>query len=570
MRSSKFLLATQKETPSDAEIISHKLMLRAGMVRRVSAGIYDWLPLGLRVLRKIETIVRQEMNDSGAQEVLLPAVQPSELWRESGRWDNYGPELLRFQDRHQRDYCYGPTHEEIITALAKTEINSYRQLPLNLYQIQTKFRDEIRPRFGVMRAREFIMKDAYSFDFSAKGMAKSYKRMYQAYQNIFSRLGLEAQAVEADSGSIGGNFSHEFHVIANSGEDSIAFCPEANYSANVEKVDLSPCTQKFAKATQPMKEIKTPNSNTIDSLCDFLKIEPRNTLKTLLVEGVDNRPVALLLRGDHELNAIKAERLPEIAKPLRMCSPQYVRQRLDLEPGTIGPVGLELEIIADHTALMLSDFTCGSNKKDVHLQNVNWERDLPTPRGVDLRKATDGDPCPIDETKKIQVRRGIEVGHVFQLGNKYSKSMEATVLDENGKSTHLHMGCYGIGITRIVAAAIEQNHDENGIIWPDPIAPFDVCIVPIGAEKSDQVANTANDLYRKLTEAKFEVLIDDRNERPGVKFAEMDLIGIPHRLVISDRGLDNGTVEYKNRRTSQSSDYALLDIVETLTTIKKL
>lgn len=570
MRSSKFLLATLKETPSDAEIISHKLMLRAGMIRRVSAGIYDWLPLGLRVLRKIETIVRQEMDASGAQEVLLPAVQPSELWHESGRWENYGPELLRFQDRHQRDYCYGPTHEEIITALAKTEINSYRQLPLNLYQIQTKFRDEIRPRFGIMRAREFIMKDAYSFDFTPEGMAKSYQLMYQAYQRIFSRLGLEAQAVDADSGSIGGNFSHEFHVIANSGEDSIAFCPEANYSANVEKVDLPPSTKKYAKATQSMKEVTTPNSNTIESLCDFLKIEPQHTLKTLLVEGVNDMPVALLLRGDHELNAIKAERLPEVAKPLKMCNPEYVKQLLGLEPGTIGPLGLDIEIIADHTALLLSDFTCGSNKKDVHLQNVNWKRDLPIPNSVDLRKATDGDPCPIDKTKTIQVRRGIEVGHVFQLGNKYSKSMKATVLDANGESIFVYMGCYGIGVTRIVAAAIEQNHDENGIIWPDPIAPFDVCIVPIGADKSDRVSKTADDLYQELTDTKFEVLIDDRNERPGVKFSEMDLIGIPHRLVISERGLDNGTVEYKNRRTGASTDYALIDIVETLATIKKL
>ncbi|MBL10790.1 MAG: proline--tRNA ligase [Acidiferrobacteraceae bacterium] len=570
MRSSKFLLATLKETPSDAEIISHKLMLRAGMIRRVSAGIYDWLPLGLRVLRRIEKIIRQEMDSSGAQEVLLPSVQPYELWHESGRWDNYGPELLRFQDRHKRDYCYGPTHEEIITALAKTEIKSYRQLPLNLYQIQTKFRDEIRPRFGVMRAREFIMKDAYSFDFSPEGMAKSYQLMYEAYQKIFSRLGLEAQAVDADSGSIGGNFSHEFHVIANSGEDGIAFCPEANYSANVEKVDLPPSAEKCAKATQPMKEVTTPNSNTIDNLCDLLEIEPQNTLKTLLVEGINNMPVALLIRGDHELNAVKAERLPEVAKPLKMCSTEYVRELLDLELGTIGPVGLDIEIIADHTALLLSDFICGANKKDVHLQNVNWERDLPTPRSADLRKATDGDPCPIDETKTIRVRRGIEVGHVFQLGNKYSKSMEATVLDDNGESIFLYMGCYGIGVTRIVAAAIEQNHDENGIIWPNPIAPFDICIVPIGADKSDQVSNTANDLYRELSEAKFEVLIDDRNERPGVKFAEMDLIGIPHRLVISERGLSNGTVEYRNRRTGESSDYALIDIVETLATIKKL
>ena len=570
MRSSRFLLSTLKENPADAEIISHKLMVRAGMIRRVAAGIYDWLPLGLRVLRRIESVVRQEMDSSGAQELLLPAVQPGELWRESGRWEDYGPELLRFVDRHQRDFCFGPTHEEIITTLAKTEINSYRQLPLNFYQIQTKFRDEIRPRFGVMRAREFIMKDAYSFDIDPKGMADSYQVMYHAYERIFTRLGLEAQAVEADSGTIGGNFSHEFHVIANSGEDGIALCSEAGYSANVEKVDLLPPTGDRAKPTGEIKEVATPDQNTINSLCSFLAIEPQQTLKTLIVDGAKGVPVALLLRGDHELNTVKAERLLEVAKPLRMSTDETIRQVLGIKPGTIGPVGLDLELVADHDALLLSDFTCGSNAQDMHLQNVNWERDLPIPRSADLRKAIDGDLCPIDQSKKIRVRRGIEVGHVFQLGNKYSKSMDATVADENGESTFLYMGCYGIGITRIAAAAIEQNHDENGIVWPDPMAPFDVCIIPIGMGKSEQVSNIASSLHDQLTNAGFDVLLDDRDERPGVMFAEMDLIGLPHRLVISERGLKKGIIEYRNRKTGQSTDYPLADIVTTLSALKAL
>jgi prolyl-tRNA synthetase len=564
MRSSRFLLATLKETPTDAEIISHQLMLRAGMIRRVAAGVYDWLPLGLRVLRKIETIVREEMNASGAQEVLLPAVQPAELWQESGRWDDYGPELLRLTDRHQRDYCFGPTHEEIITALAKSEIQSYRQLPTNFYQIQTKFRDEIRPRFGVMRAREFIMKDAYSFDIDPKGMGESYNVMYRAYERIFSRLGLEAQAVEADSGAIGGNFSHEFHVMADSGEDGIALCPEADYSANVEKVDLPPSPGKRSTPTGELKTVDTPGQHTIENLCAFLTIKPDQTLKTLLVDGVDGNPVALLLRGDHELNALKAERLDEVATPVRMTSPDAIRTAVGVEPGSIGPVGLKLTVIADHSVLTLADFTCGANSDGRHFKNVNWGRDLPLPRGEDLRKAVDGDPCPADRSKEIRVRRGIEVGHVFQLGTKYSESMQATVLDENGETNVLHMGCYGIGVTRIVAAAIEQNHDKNGIIWPSPIAPFDVCIVPIGLDKSKPVADTVKDLYQQLIDAGFEVLLDDRNERPGVMFAEMDLIGIPHRLVISERGLKNGTVEYQNRRIGNSTDYPLLDLVVTL------
>jgi prolyl-tRNA synthetase len=570
MRSSRFLLATLKETPADAEIISHQLMLRAGMIRRVAAGVYDWLPLGLRVLRKIESIVREEMDASGAQEVLLPAVQPAELWQESGRWDDYGPELLRLTDRHQREFCFGPTHEEVITALARNEIQSYRQLPVNFYQIQTKFRDEIRPRFGVMRAREFIMKDAYSFDLNPEGMGESYQTMYRAYEQIFARLGLEARAVEADSGAIGGNFSHEFHVMADSGEDAIALCPEEDYSANVEKVDLHPPTGKRSAPTAEQEKIDTPGQHTIESLCTFLAIQSDKTLKTLLVDGADGVPVALVLRGDHELNALKAERLNEVAAPLRMTNPDVVRRTTGVEPGSVGPVDLKLTVIADHAALLQADFVCGANENGYHLKNVNWGRDLPVPRGADLRKAVEGDPCPIDRSKKIQVRRGIEVGHVFQLGTKYSESMDATVLDENGKANVMYMGCYGIGITRIVAAAIEQNHDKNGIIWPGPIAPFDLCIIPIGLKKSKVVADTAKNLHRQLIDAGFEVLLDDRSERPGVMFAEMDLIGIPHRLVISERGLKNDTVEYRNRRTGESADYPLPDLVKTLVVLAGL
>jgi prolyl-tRNA synthetase len=570
MRSSRFLLATLKETPSDAEIVSHQLMLRAGMIRRVAAGVYDWLPLGLRVLRKIETIVRDEMNSSGAQEVLLPAVQPAELWQESGRWDDYGPELLRLTDRHQRHYCFGPTHEEIITALAKSEIKSYRQLPANFYQIQTKFRDEIRPRFGVMRAREFIMKDAYSFDIDSEGMGKSYQVMYRAYEQIFAKLGLEARAVEADGGAIGGNFSHEFHVMANSGEDGIALCPEVDYSANVEKVDLLPPLEKRSAPTAELKTIDTPGQHTIEDLCTFLAIKPDQTLKTLLVDGTNGDPVALLLRGDHELNALKAERLDGVAKPVRMTNPDAIRSAIGAEPGSVGPIGINLTVIADYAALVLADFTCGANADSCHFQNVNWGRDLPLPRAADLRKATNGDPCPADRSKTINVRRGIEVGHVFQLGTKYSESMDATILDENGRANVLYMGCYGIGITRIVAAAIEQNHDENGIIWPGQIAPFDLCIVPIGLNKSKAVEDAAKDLHQHLIDAGFDVLLDDRNERPGVMFAEMDLIGIPHRLVISERGLKNGTVEYRNRRTGISTDYPLTDLVETLVILATL
>ena len=570
MRTSRFFLATLKEIPADAEIISHQLMLRAGLIRQVASGIYNWLPLGLRVLGKVESVVREEMNRAGAQEVLLPAVQPAELWRESGRWDDYGPELLRFTDRHQRDFCFGPTHEEVITTLARSTIRSYRQLPINLYQVQTKFRDEIRPRFGVMRSREFIMKDAYSFDRDTQGMAESYQTMYDAYTRIFKRLGLETQAVEADSGTIGGNFSHEFHVMADSGEDAIALCSPCGYAANVEKVDLARPLSSHAAPGEKMSEVDTPNQHTIADLCNFLAVNAEKTVKTLVVQGASGTPIALILRGDHELNSVKAEFLDEVAKPLRMASAEAIHNATGASGGSIGPVGLKIPMIVDHSAGVLADFVCGANRDDVHLTGVNWGRDLPEPTTQDIRQAVNGDPCPTDSKKEIQVRRGIEVGHVFQLGTKYSEALDATYLDANGRNQPLYMGCYGIGITRIVAAAIEQNHDDNGIVWPPPLAPFDVCIVPIGLKKSPKVAQVVEELYKELVDAGFEVLLDDREERPGVMFSEMDLIGIPHRIVVGERGLTNGSVEYRNRASGESADYPLDGLVTTLQTIASL
>ena len=570
MRTSRFFLATLKEIPADAEIISHQLMLRVGLIRQVASGIYNWLPLGHRVLGKVESVVREEMNRAGAQEVLLPAVQPAELWRESGRWDDYGPELLRFTDRHQRDFCFGPTHEEVITTLARSTIRSYRQLPVNLYQVQTKFRDEIRPRFGVMRSREFIMKDAYSFDRDTQGMAESYQTMYDAYTRIFKRLGLETQAVEADSGTIGGNFSHEFHVMADSGEDAIALCSSCDYAANVEKVDLARPVSSRPAPSEKMSEVDTPNQHTIADLCEFLGVKAEKTVKTLVVQGSSGTPIALILRGDHELNSVKAEFLDVVAKPLRMASAEAIRNATGASPGSIGPVNLKIPTIVDHSAGMLTDFACGANRDDVHLTGVNWGRALPEPTTQDIRQAVNGDPCPTDSKKEIQVRRGIEVGHVFQLGTKYSEALDATYLDANGRDQPLYMGCYGIGITRIVAAAIEQNHDDNGIVWPPPLAPFDVCIVPIGLKKSPKVAQVVEELYKELVDAGFEVLLDDREERPGVMFSEMDLIGIPHRIVVGERGLTNGSVEYRNRANGESADYPLNELVTTLQTIASL
>ena len=567
MRTSKFLLATVRETPAEAETASHQLMLRAGMIRKLAAGIYIWLPLGLRVLRKVEHIVRQEMNRAGAQEVLMPAVQPAELWQESGRWDQYGPELLRLKDRHQRDFCFGPTHEEVITDLIRREIKSYRQLPANFYQIQMKFRDEIRPRFGVMRAREFLMKDAYSFHANEASLIETYKLMYATYARIFERVGLEFRAVEADTGSIGGNASHEFHVLADSGEDAIVLCDQCSYAANVEMAVALPPMGKRPMPGKPMEAVATSGKHSIDDVSRFLKIDSKQTLKTLLVKGTGGA-VALVLRGDHELNEVKAAKLPQVTKPLVFLTPGEVELAAGCEAGSIGPVGLKITVIADESAARVADFVCGANVNGKHLINVNWGRDLPEAVGADLRKVIDGDPCP-DSGKgncdgKLSIRRGIEVGHVFQLGTKYSEAMNATCLDETGKSVVMPMGCYGIGVSRVVAAAIEQNHDANGIIWPEAIAPFHIALVPIGYHKSAAVREAVDKLYGDLTAAGLEVLLDDRDERPGVMFADMDLVGIPHRVVLGDKGLAKGVAEYKGRRDKAPRDIALDDVVTQL------
>ena len=567
MRTSKFLLATVKQDPADVEIVSHRLMIRAGMVRQVAAGIYNWLPMGYRALRKVESIVREEMDSAGAQEMLMPSVQPAELWRESGRWDDFGPELLRFKDRHDREFCLGPTHEEVITSLVRNEVRSYRQLPANFYQIQWKFRDEIRPRFGVMRGREFLMKDAYSFDVSATHMEQSYRLMYSAYERIFERLGLESRAVDADSGAIGGSISHEFHVLADSGEDAIAICADSGYAANVEMVPTSAPAAARNEPGEVMRAVDTPGQNTIDAVCEFLSVAPQHTVKTLIVAG-NVSPVALLLRGDHELNPLKAQKIPGVKLPLEFASPDTIRQITGTDPGCIGPVDLDIPIVADYSAAQAADFVCGANRPGQHLQGVNWGRDLPEPAVADLRKAVAGDQCPDLPGASLTIRRGIEVGHVFQLGTKYSESMGATCLDENGKSVVIHMGCYGIGVSRIVAAAIEQNHDDNGIIWPDNIAPFNVCIVPIGLNKSAAVADAVERVYTDLSDAGFDVLLDDRNERPGVMFAEMDLIGIPHRIVIGERGLKRGIVEYRHRRDTDNQDIPLDTLIDTLAELR--
>ncbi len=564
MRTSQFLLATVKETPSDAEIISHQLMLRAGMIRKLAAGLYTWLPLGLRTLRKVERIVREEMDRAGAQEVLMPAVQPAELWQESGRWDQYGPELLRLTDRHRREFCFGPTHEEVITDLIRRELRSYRQLPANFYQIQTKFRDEIRPRFGVMRAREFLMKDAYSFHLDETSLRETYQVMRDAYATIFRRVGLAFRAVAADSGAIGGSASHEFHVLADSGEDAIAICSACDYAANIELAPALPPVGKRAAATVAMQSVATPGQHSIDAVSKFLKVDPATTVKTLLVKGTGG-VIALVLRGDHELNVVKAEKLPQVMKPLVFVTPGEVELTAGCEPGSIGPVGLKIPVIADESAARLNDYVCGANENGKHLTGVNWGRDLPEPIVADIRNVQTGDPCPTstDHACKgtLDIRRGIEVGHVFQLGTKYSTAMNATVLDEAGRATIMPMGCYGIGVSRIVAAAIEQNHDANGIIWPDAIAPFTIALVPIGYQKSARVKAETDKLYASLRNAGFDVLLDDRNERPGVMFADMDLIGIPHRIVIGEKGLDKGVLEYKGRRDDKAQELALDNLI---------
>jgi len=560
MRTSKLLLATVKEVPADAEIVSHRLMLRAGMIRKLAAGLYSWLPVGLRVLRKVERIVREEMDRAGAQEVMMPIVQPAELWQESGRWEEYGPELLRFRDRHQREFCLGPTHEEVITDLARRELRSYRQLPANFYQIQTKFRDEIRPRFGVMRAREFLMKDAYSFHADAASLDETYRLMHETYCRIFDRIGLEYRPVRADSGAIGGKLSHEFHVLAESGEDAIAFSNESDYAANVELAEALPPAGGRPAPQQAMTLVDTPGRHSIEEVAAFLKVEPARCLKTLLVKTEDGGVMALLLRGDHELNPIKAGKLPGIARPLTFASDEEVRQATGAAPGSIGPVGLDIPIIADHSALAMADFVCGANQDGKHYTGVNWGRDLPEPPAADLRNVVDGDPSP-DGKGKLIIKRGIEVGHIFQLGTKYSEALQATVLDEHGKAVVMTMGCYGIGVSRIVAAAIEQNHDQHGIIWPQSIAPFQVALVPINMHKSERLRQAVDTLHAELERAGIEVLLDDRKERPGVMFADMELIGIPHRIVLGERSLDQGQVEYKGRRDSASQDIPLADIV---------
>ena len=558
MRASRYLIANQKETPADAEIISHQLMLRAGMIRKLAAGLYTWLPMGLRTLRKVERIVREEMDKSGAQEVLMPAVQPAELWEESGRWTQYGGELLRMKDRHGRDFCFGPTHEEVITDLIRNEISSYKELPANFYQVQTKFRDERRPRFGVMRAREFLMKDAYSFHLNPESLNETYQLMHHTYCAIFDRFGLDYRAVQADSGAIGGSASHEVHVLASSGEDDIVFSTDSDYAANIEKAEaVAPSGTRPAPAEE-MKEVATPDQKTIEAVSALLGIDPTRTVKTLLVkaeadEDGNSGLVALVLRGDHTLNEIKAENLAGVAEPLTMATDEEIEQAVGCKAGSIGPVKLNLPVIVDRSAAHLADFVCGANREGFHLTGVNWERDVALDRVEDLRNVVEGDPSP-DGKGTLEIRRGIEVGHIFKLGNKYSTAMNATVLDENGKTVTMEMGCYGLGVSRVVAAAIEQNHDENGIIWPDAIAPFQVAIVTLKAHKSPTVAEAGEKLYEQLRQAGYDVLLDDRKERPGVNFADMELIGIPHRFVVSERGLAAGTLEYKGRRDAEKQD----------------
>ena len=551
MRFTNFGLTTLKEIPAEAEIVSHQLMLRAGLIRRLASGLFTWMPIGLRVLRKVENIVREEMDRAGALELVMPAVQPAALWQESGRWDQYGNLLLRMRDRHDREYCFGPTHEEVITDIARRELRSYRQLPINFYQIQTKFRDEIRPRFGVMRAREFIMKDAYSFHVDHASLEKDgYQVMHTAYTAIFERLGLKFRVVDADSGEIGGSRSQEFHVMADSGEDAIAWSDGDDFASNVE---TAPTLRPEGEAPAPARElekISTPDVRTIDALTEMLKIGPEQTIKTLLVDG-DSGPVALVIRGDHELNVIKSEKLPGVASPLTMADAATVKKVTGCEPGFAGPIGLDVPIYYDHATSLMADFVCGANAADMHLTGVNFGRDIERPETVDMRNVVAGDASPGGKGK-LKIARGIEVGHIFQLGTKYSEAMSATVQDQDGNDIAMSMGCYGIGVTRIVGAAIEQNHDDKGIIWPQPLTPFDIVLIPINMQRSDKLRAAAEELYVELQAKGFEVLFDDRDARPGVKFADAELIGIPHRLVISDRGLDSGELEYRHRRDEES------------------
>jgi len=546
MRTSHFMLATVKETPSEAELISHQLMLRAGMIRQLGAGLYSWLPLGLRVLHKVERIVREEMNHSGALEILMPMVQPAELWRETGRWHDYGPLLLKAKDRNKREYCLGPTHEEVITELMRNELKSYKQLPVNLYQIQTKFRDEIRPRFGVMRAREFIMKDAYSFHLDRQSLQQTYQQMYQAYCQIFDRIGLEYRVVAADSGEIGGQKSSEFQVLADSGEDTIVISDQSDYAANIELAQAHPPKVKASAPSEKIALFDTPGVRTIQDLADNFDIRAEHSIKTLIVHGTEHPLVALIVRGDHQLNPIKAQNLDSVAHPLHFASEAEIVKAFGCGPGSLGPVDMDIEIIVDRDADYCSDFACGANQQDKHYKHVDWQRDVKHYSVADIRNVVEGDLSP-DGKGRLKFRRGIEVGHIFQLGDKYSKSMNATILNKQGRATYMMMGCYGLGVTRVVAAAIEQNHDDKGIIWPDAIAPFQIALIPINMQRSQRLREQAEQLYQQLVDAGFEVLFDDRNERPGKMFADCDLIGIPHRIVISEKGLDAGMIEYKKR-----------------------
>jgi prolyl-tRNA synthetase len=563
MRVSRFPLFTSKETPADAEIISHQLMLRAGLIQKLAAGLYTWLPLGLRVLRKVEAIVREEMDAVGSLEVFMPAIQPAELWQESGRWEQYGAELLRIGDRHGREFCFGPTHEEVITDLVRREIKSYKQLPICYYQVQTKFRDEIRPRFGVMRAREFLMKDAYSFHLDQASLSETYQAMYAAYSRIFTRAGLSFRAVQADTGNIGGQASHEFHVLADSGEDAIAISDTSEYAANVEMAEALAPPEPRPPASQPLTRVDTPGQHSIAEVSAALGVPPQRCLKTLIVEAPEGGLVALVLRGDHELNEIKASKLPALAGPLRLAPPERLAAEIGCTAGSIGPVGLKIRVIADRSALGVADFVCGANQEGQHLIGANWGRDLPEPEVADIRKVIPGDPSP-DGRGRLQITRGIEVGHIFQLGQKYAHALQASVLGEDGRAQVMTMGCYGIGVSRVVAAAIEQNHDEHGIVWPAPIAPFQVALVSLNMQKSQAVAETSARLYAALCDAGFEVLWDDRDARPGVKFADMELIGIPHRVVVGERGLASGTLEYRGRRDAQSQDIGVDNLIEFL------
>ncbi|EBQ8613082.1 proline--tRNA ligase [Salmonella enterica] len=566
MRTSQYLLSTLKETPADAEVISHQLMLRAGMIRKLASGLYTWLPTGLRVLKKVENIVREEMNNAGAIEVSMPVVQPADLWQESGRWEQYGPELLRFVDRGERPFVLGPTHEEVITDLVRNELSSYKQLPLNFFQIQTKFRDEVRPRFGVMRSREFLMKDAYSFHTSQESLQETYDAMYAAYSRIFSRMGLDFRAVQADTGSIGGNASHEFQVLAQSGEDDIVFSDVSDYAANIELAEaIAPQTPRAA-ATQEMTLVDTPNAKTIAELVEQFNLPIEKTVKTLLVKAAKDSKsplVALLVRGDHELNEVKAEKLPHVASPLTFATEEEIRAVINAGPGSLGPVNMPIPVIIDRTVATMSDFAAGANIDGKHYFGINWDRDVATPVVADIRNVVAGDPSP-DGQGTLLIKRGIEVGHIFQLGTKYSEALKASVQGEDGRNQILTMGCYGIGVTRVVAAAIEQNFDERGIVWPDAIAPFQVAILPMNMHKSFRVQELAEKLYSELRAQGIEVLMDNRKERPGVMFADMELIGIPHTIVIGDRNLDNDDIEYKYRRSGEKSLIKTGDIVDYL------